>query len=123
MGKAELLWSYDRQFPGFVDYFDRLLQGYFRLSPRTHSEVAERMGEALEQLGDVAARDALAEFQQVGIFSGDPLSNDAQVRLFWTSPLMNVYRAAMAYAPKPEDDGKSQISYRFSSSPPYLAKP
>lgn len=122
MSRAELLWSYDRQFPGFVDYFDRLLQGYFRLSPRTHSEVAERMGEALEQLGDTAAREALTEFQQFGIFSGDPLSNDAQVRLFWTSPLMNVYRAAMAYAPKPEDDVLSAVPSAVGSAQELVAR-
>lgn len=104
MTNAELLWSYDAAYPGFVDYFDRLLSGYFHLSPRTHPEVAERMGSALEKLGREVASTALEEFQQRGIFSGESLSNDEQVRLFWTSPLMEVYRSAMAYAPSPEDD-------------------
>lgn len=104
MNKAELLWSYDAEFPGFVEYFDRLLRGYFHLSPRTHPEVASRMGEALEALEPEVARRALGDFQAQGLFSGEPLSNDAQVKLFWTSPLMSVYRAAMAYAPRPTDD-------------------
>ncbi len=104
MSCAELLWSYDAKFPGFVDYFDRLLRGYFHLSPRTHPEVASRMGEALDKLGPEAATRALRDFQAQGFFSGGPLSDDAQVKLFWTSPLMTVYRAAMAYAPHPIDD-------------------
>lgn len=104
MSPGELLESYDRRFPGFLDYFDRLLRGYFHLSPRTHPEVAGRMEGALAKMGEEKAARALADFQAAGIFSGAPLSTDAQVKLFWTTPLMAVYRAAVAYAPGPEDD-------------------
>ena len=122
MRPGELLESYDSRFPGFLDYFDRLLHGYFHLSPRTHPEVAGRMEAALEKMGAEKAASALADFEAAGIFSGAPLSTDAQVRLFWTSPLMGVYRAAMAYAPQPEDDVTSAVPNALSSVAELVAR-
>lgn len=101
---SQLLAAYDAEFPGFVDYFQRLLHGYFRVGPRTDARVAERMEQSLQALGPATAREALAEFSQAGIFSQAPLSNDLQVKAFWTSPLMSLYRQAIGYAPRPDDD-------------------
>lgn len=99
----ELLSSYDAEFPGFLDYFQRLLHGYFRVGPRTDPLVARRMEECLQALGPQVCRQALAEFARCGIFTEAALSNDAQVRAFWTSPLMSLYRAAIGYAPSRQD--------------------
>jgi SAM-dependent methyltransferase len=101
---TDLLGTYDAEFPGFLDYFQRLLEGYFRVGPLTHPKVAQRMEESLRQLGPEVCRLALAQFAETGIFQADRLSTDAQVQAFWTSPLMAVYRAAIGYAPEAADD-------------------
>jgi ubiquinone/menaquinone biosynthesis C-methylase UbiE len=101
---ADLLSRYDAEFPGFVDYFQRLLSGYFGVGPRTHPAVALRMEECLRAMGPEVSRKALDELAQAGIFRDELLSDDVQVKAFWTSPLMSLYRAAISYAPSSQDD-------------------
>lgn len=112
---GEMLRAYDAEFPGFIDYFERLLQGYFHVGPRSHPLVAERMEVSLRELGPDVARKALAEFSQAGIFGEEELSNDAQVKAFWTSPLMRLYRAAIGYAPSADDDLPAAVPTPVSS--------
>ena len=99
-----LLEDYDQAFPGFLDFYGEMLGYYFGASPVENSPVRARMEKAFQELGDEASRRALKEFQEAGIFDAEGLSGDRQVALFWTSPLMRVYRAAIGYAPDPRLD-------------------
>lgn len=111
---GELLQSCDEQFPGFLDYFQELLGGYFAIGPRSHPRVAEQMEEALRRLDPAVRQAELTRFAEAGIFSGQPLSNDSQIKAFWTSPLMSLYHRAIGYLPEPDSD-------LFGSIPPPLA--
>lgn len=101
---SELLTRYESEFPGFLDYFQRLLTQYFKLGPRTHPLVAERMESCLRSLGPEVSRKALEELAQTGLFQSECLVDDRQVAAFWSSPLVGLVRSAVAYAPTLDDD-------------------
>lgn len=109
-----LLEDYDREYPGFLDFYGEMLGYYFGASPQENAAVAERMTRAFEALGDDLSRRSLAEFQEAGIFGSGGLSGDRQVALFWTSPLMSVYRRAIGYAPGPEIDLREHLPPQVS---------
>jgi hypothetical protein len=100
---SELLHHYDAEYPGFLDYFQRLLMQYYQVGPRSHPLVAHRMEEALNRLGPQKTREALEQMTRAGLFGEENLSHDRQVQAFWSSPLMELFRAAVAYAPGPDD--------------------
>jgi SAM-dependent methyltransferase len=103
-----MLAAYENKFPGFTDFYSRLLGYYFSACPVSHPEVAERMSVALGEMG-AEADTALARFQKEGLFSGSPLSNRSQVELFWRSPLMAVFDAAIGYMPSSDIDLKRYL--------------
>ena len=101
---AELLAVYDAEFPGFLDYFQRLLTEYFAVGPLTHPLVAARMERCLGNLGPDLSRRHLSRLTEAGVFEPGPRRDDLQVRAIWTSPLMGLCRAAIGGAPGLEDD-------------------
>ena len=98
----------DARYPGFTEFYSRLLGYYFACCPREHPEVAERLLRALKGLGE-EAEPALQEFAAAGIFSGKPFSTKDQVELFWKSPLMALFEAAIGYNPPLDTDLSSVI--------------
>ena len=99
-----LLEQLDREFPGVLDFYDRLLKGYFLCGPRDSPEMAARMSDALQTLGVERARECLREFERAGVLREGRMSSDDQVRLFWTSPLTQAWRAAVGYQPSRQDN-------------------
>jgi len=93
----------DIRFPGFLEFYSRLLGYYFAACPRKHPQVAARMAEALDALEEQGER-ALQEFARGGIFADGALSSREQVELFWKSPLMALFEAAIGYTPPPGTD-------------------
>ena len=98
-----LLSTYDAEFPGFVDYFQRMLTEYFMVGPRTHPVVAARMENCLRGLAPEVVREALAVFSRAGILENGELLSDSQVQAIWSSPLMALCRAAIGGAPGATD--------------------
>ena len=100
---TSLLSTYDAEFPGFVDYFQRMLTEYFMVGPRTHPVVAARMEEGLRGMAPEVVRGALAQFAQAGIFETLTLHSDDQVQVIWGSPLLALCRSAIGGAPTSTD--------------------
>ena len=101
---TSLLSTYDAEFPGFVDYFQRMLTEYFMVGPRTHPVVASRMEECLRAMAPEVVREALGQFAAAGILRNVALCSDSQVQVIWGSPLMALCRAAIGGAPSPADN-------------------
>jgi hypothetical protein len=100
-----MLEDYEKRFPGLLGFYSGLLGYYFAACPKECPEVAARMYDAFQSLGK-DLEPALKEFQAEGLFSGRALSTRRQVELFWTSPLVTVFEAAVGYTPPPDVDLK-----------------
>ncbi len=98
-----LVQSYGQEFPGLEEFFGDVLETYFRADPRVHPEVAHRLEEFLDHLGEGVVRKALVEWSGLGLLAGGERS-DRQVEAFWQSPLSKFLTATVGYAPGPGED-------------------